>query len=100
MDTIKKSGKITVQGIVTAASWDEYDDIVSVKIETLDEETYFVTDDEMGQAIMDYVQEEVEVTGTVHSDEDQNKWITIIDFSVFEDADYDEDEGEWEDDEE
>ncbi len=100
MDTVKKSGKVTIQGIVTAAEWDEYDDVVGVKIETLDENAYFVTDDDMGQAIMDYVQEEVEVTGSFHVDRDKNKWITIEDFSVFEDAGYDEEEGDWEDEEE
>lgn len=91
-DTINQ-GKLTIEGIVTAADWDENDEISSIKILTDDEDEYFVVDDEIGQELFNYLHEEVEARGVCDDGSQGYKSFTVQEFFVLSEADNETGEG-------
>ena len=72
----------TISGIVIPIDWDDYDDVTSVAIQTSDEDEYIVDKNKKGKELLDFIGEEVEVTGFVREDEDGNSIIKINEYSV------------------
>ena len=64
---MKKEERIehTISGIILPAEWDEDDNVISIGIETADEEDYIIYLDKMGKQLLSLVDHKVEATGTV-----------------------------------
>jgi hypothetical protein len=81
----KTSQQVTITGIVTAADWDEHDDIIAVTISTADEDEYLVDGTPKGEELLELVCKNVSVTGTVEDDGDGEKIISIKSYEVLDD---------------
>ena len=82
-----------VRGAIVAADWDDDDRVVAVSIET-DEEELFIDPYGKGEALLDYVDEYVEIRGVVHNDDGEYS-ISVHGFRVIEgDDDVEEEEEE------
>ena len=86
----------TIVGIVAASQVDEDDHVIAVTIST-DDEDYEVDMSGLGEDLLDFIDEEVEVTGIVAEESDGTKSITATSYEVLEydsDEDSDEDYGD------
>ena len=92
----------TIVGYVVPSEWDSEDNVVSISIST-DDDDYVVEMNQLGEELFDFLDEDVEVTGTVREDKDGTKRIRVISYEVLEDVDdgdededfsYDDDEDE------
>lgn len=92
----------TIVGFVVPSEWDSEDNVVSISI-TTDDDDYVVEMNKLGEELFDFLDEDVEVTGTVREDKDGTKRIRVISYEVLEDVDdgdededfsYDDDEDE------
>ena len=79
----------TIVGYVVPSEWDSEDNVVSISITTEDDD-YVVEMNKLGEELFDFLDEDVEVTGTVREDKDGTKRIRIISYEVLEDAEDDE----------
>jgi hypothetical protein len=87
----------TIRGTVTAAKWDDEDAVTGVMIVTDDDEEYFVALKDTGKELLDLVDAEVELTGTI-SKKGGIQQIVVKDYKEVEFADSD--DGEDSDDDE
>jgi len=78
----EKGVETTISGIIIPIDWDDYDDVTNVAIQTSDEEEYLVDKNKKGKELLAFIEEEVEVTGTLIEDEDGNFIIKINEFSL------------------
>ena len=74
--------KIVITGLVTAADWDDEDNIVKISIATADEEEYLVGDNPMGDELLELVKNNVKVVGTVEEDEYGDKYIFVDHYEI------------------
>lgn len=77
--------EVTITGVVAKAAVDENDKVIAVEIqeERLEgTEFYLVNNDAKGDELLGLVGKQVEVTGVVDEDEDDNKILTVKSFSV------------------
>ena len=95
MDIVGK--KAAIQGIVTVSDWDENDEILGIKILASDEQEYLITDVDMMEELVEYLQNEIEVTGTVSLNEDGENVIDIDSYEILT-LEYDQD-SDWDDEE-
>ncbi len=91
----QKSGKeMVLTGYVTPEDWDDDDNVIAIKIST-EEDDYLVNRNKAGKELLQFIDEEVEVTGFVEEDEDGAHHITVISYDVLQldesddDMDYD-----------
>jgi len=77
-----KDVEATISGIITPVEWDDYDDVTGVAIQTSDEEEYLVDKNKKGEELLELIEQEVEVSGLVKKDEDDNFIIKIHEYSV------------------
>ena len=87
MDTVASvksgaEGEMILRGFVTAVAWDDNDKVTEVSICTEDGEEYVVDDNESGPALVEYVSAEVEVEGFVYFDENDDRYVTVYDFTL------------------
>jgi hypothetical protein len=96
----RSSREVTITGFVRDDDWDFEGNAIAVSIEA-DEEEYTVDLDGMGEELLDYVGEEVEVKCTIAQDKDGTLHIHVLDFDVISEKE-DDDEGsyDYEDDDE
>ncbi|MDO9529687.1 MAG: hypothetical protein Q7J27_11090 [Syntrophales bacterium] len=78
----KKGAESTIAGIIIPIDWDDYDDVTRVAIQTSEEEEYFVDQTKKGKELLDFIEEEVEVTGSVREDEDGNFIIEVNEYGL------------------
>lgn len=97
MDTLRNPRK-TIHGIITASDWDKNDEILGIKIQSPDEEEYHITDPDMMEELIDALQSEVEITGTVSINADGEKVINIETYELL--SELYGDEPDWKDDDE
>ena len=84
-----KTSKKVITGYVTAIDWDMNDTVSAISIEA-DGEEYIVEDEGLVEELLDFLDEEVEVTGIITEDGDGTKHIRITDYERLEnDDDYD-----------
>lgn len=86
----------TIVGIVAVSQVDEDDCAIAVIIST-DDEDYEVDMSGLGEDLLDFIDEEVEVTGIVEEESDGTKSISATSYEVLEydsDDDSDEDYGD------
>jgi hypothetical protein len=89
----QKPGKeVTITGFVAADEWDERDNVIAIAISTEDED-YRVELNKLGEELFDFMDEDVEVTGTIREDKDGTKYINVTNYEVLEDQEYEEEEG-------
>ncbi|MEW5801944.1 MAG: hypothetical protein AB1847_07535 [bacterium] len=81
----KAGQQVTITGIVTAADWDEDDDIVAVTISTADEEEYLVDDNPKGEELLELVYRNVKATGVVEDDGEGGKLISVRSYEILDD---------------
>lgn len=78
----KKGAESTIAGIIIPIDWDDYDDVTRVAIQTSEEEEYLVDQTKKGKELLDFIEEEVEVTGSVREDEDGNFIIEVNEYGL------------------
>lgn len=76
--------KVTVKGIVLPSEWDEKGTIVGLKLFTHDEDEYQVEGNEMLRELLDYLREELLVTGYFQGEQNR-KIIQITEFYLIND---------------
>lgn len=74
--------KILVRGLVIPADWDETGNVVAVSISTFNEAKYIVTDNQAGKDLLNFIEHEVAVVGTLEN-AGPNMYLTISDFFSF-----------------
>lgn len=93
MDSIKSGKKNIIQGVVTPREWDQNDEVVSVSIETSDEKSFWVMENDMGLELMNFINDGVEAVGVTEEDGEGNLYFTVHDFALVDysdDFDWDE----------
>jgi len=82
----EKPGKeVTVKGFVSADEWDGRKNVIAISI-TTDDEDYRVELDKVGEELFDYLDEDVEVTGTIRQEKNGTKYIRVTHYEVLEEA--------------
>ena len=95
----KESGtESTIRGTVTAAKWDDEDNVTGVMIVTDDDDEYYVDLKGAGKDLLDLLDADVEITGAI-SKKGGSQQIVVKDYKEIEIADSDEDDDDDEDDE-
>lgn len=97
MDTLRNSKK-TIHGIITVSDWDKNDEILGIKIQSADEEEYHISDPDIMEELIDALQNEVEITGTVSVNADGEKVMQVETYEIL--SEIYGDEPDWTDDEE
>lgn len=75
----------TIVGYVVPSEWDNDDNVVAISIST-DDDDYLVEMNKLGEELFDFLDEDVEVTGTVREDRDGTKRIRVTSYEVLEDV--------------
>jgi hypothetical protein len=89
----KKPGKeVTIRGFVSADDWDGRKRVIAISI-TTDDEDYRVELDKVGEELFDYLDEDVEVTGTVRQEKDGHRYIRVSHYEVLEEETYESEYG-------
>ena len=79
-----KIHKVTVKGIVLPSEWDENGTVMALKLFTHDEDEYQVEGNEMLRELLDYLREELLVTGYFQWEQNR-KIIQITEFYLIAD---------------
>ena len=88
----EKPGKeVTIKGFVSADEWDGRKNVIAISI-TTDDEDYRVELDKVGQELFDYLDEDVEVSGTIRQEKNGTKFIRVTHYEVLEEE-YESEEG-------
>ncbi|MDP2899233.1 MAG: hypothetical protein Q8Q12_22075 [bacterium] len=96
----KKGDKhVTITGTVIPTDWDKDGKVAEVALSTPAEDEYTVTNNLLGQELLQFVGARVVATGTVTEDEHWSRRITLNSYETLEDDEQGE-EGEYLDDEE
>lgn len=91
-----QDNKVTIVGTVTAWEWDDDNNATAIAISTEDDD-YVVGQNDLGNELLELLDHEVEVTGTVSVNDDDEKVIMVTeykDFGIVETEDEDESEPE------
>lgn len=99
MDKKNASKGVAVRGYLIVTEWDSDDIITAIGIEN-EEDEYVVEYNDLWEELLDYLDHELEVIGTINEDNDGTKRINVSDYEVLSDSPYEEDEdyGESDDD--
>jgi hypothetical protein len=82
----EKPGKeVTIRGFVSADDWDGRKRVIAISI-TTDDEDYRVELDKVGEELFDYLDEDVEVTGTIRQEKNGTTYIRVTHYEVLEEA--------------
>jgi hypothetical protein len=79
---LKKAQSTTLTGIVIPAEWNDDQEVAGVALATSDEKEYRVDSNKKGRELLDYLQQQVEVTGPLSKDEKGRKVITVKRYAV------------------
>lgn len=74
--------KTLIRGLVIPADWDETGNVVAVSIATFNEAKYIVSDNQAGKELLDFIEHEVAVVGTLKV-AGTKIYLTISDFFSF-----------------
>ncbi|VBB42756.1 conserved hypothetical protein [uncultured Desulfatiglans sp.] len=91
MATSRKTRQTTLEGYVAPAKWNEDGQVTAVIIQTGEEE-YLVDMDTLGEELLDYLHEDVEVTGVVTLDAKGVFHLRVSNYALLDDLFDDEDE--------
>ena len=73
----EESPLVKLKGIITAAEWDENNNIITFKLSTQDEEEYFIEYQKCGKKLFKFNLQYVEITGVVKENEYGEKLIFL-----------------------
>lgn len=73
---LRKSKTATLTGIVIPTDWNEQE-VVAAALATADEKEYRIDNNRKGKELLDYLQHQVEATGTLDKDEKGRLLITV-----------------------
>ena len=80
----EKPGKeVSIKGFVSADEWDGRKNVIAISI-TTDDEDYRVELDKVGEELFDYLDEDVEVTGTIRQEKNGTTYIRVTHYEVLE----------------
>ncbi|MDF1591261.1 MAG: hypothetical protein P1P89_07080 [Desulfobacterales bacterium] len=74
--------KIVIRGLVIPADWDDTGNVVAVSIASFNEDKYLVTDNPAGKELLNFIEHEVTVVGTLNV-VGTKIYLTISDFFSF-----------------
>ena len=77
---------VKLRGIITAAEWDEDNNIITFKLSTQDEEEYFIVHKKSGKKLLKFITQYVEITGVVEENEYGEKLIVPQSYEVIKDS--------------
>ena len=78
----KKTGDITVVGVVTPASWDEDGGMTGISIQAIDEVEYVVEQNHLGYGLMAMVHKRVKADGSIRQRLDGKIVIRIKEYDI------------------
>ena len=76
-----KNKPITIQGLIIPVDWDEKGEVISIAVYTFDEDEYRIEKDEIGQRLMPFLREEIEIRGVYRLDNGK-KIIRVTDYRI------------------
>ena len=79
-----KENQITLFGTIVADKWDRNNDIIAIALEKDEYERYLIDTNEKGEELMDFINEQVKVTGVPRENKKGKKIISVIKYSVIE----------------
>jgi hypothetical protein len=85
-----RSKEIIINGYIEADQWDEDDNVIGVKVVT-DYEDYSIEMNSLGEELLSFLGEDVDVTGIVEEEKDGSKVITVTGFEILAESDEDDD---------
>ena len=71
-----------IRGTIFPVKWDENDNVVRVVIYTPDQDGYLIDRNKKGKELLDLLQREVEVSGTMREDEDGDLIFKVKEYSL------------------
>lgn len=74
----------TIRGTIFPVEWDEKDNVVRVVIDTPDQDGYLIERNKKGKELLDLLQREVEVSGTMREDEGGDWFFKVKEYSLIE----------------
>ena len=80
----KKPEKQVISGIVILAQWDENGKVITVTIQTNNENVFFVEHTKTGNELLNLIHKKVEVTGNIRERLDGKKCIGIKSYKTVE----------------
>ena len=72
-----KKKSVTLTGIVIPADWNDDQEVVGAALATADEKEYRIDGNRKGKELLDHLQLQVEVTGSLGGDERGREVITV-----------------------
>ncbi|MFH1135556.1 MAG: hypothetical protein V1816_05670 [Pseudomonadota bacterium] len=91
------STKVTIKGQILPNEWDEEDNVTSLMITDDDEREFLIEMTGKGQELLDFIDEYVEIVGTVKKWEG-DYYLGVRSYEVIEEYDEEEDEEGWKND--
>ena len=73
---------ISCTGILTAAEWDEENNIINVKLSTFNEDEYLIKQNAKGKALLHFVQRHVQVSGQLEEDKQGMKSLRVKKYEI------------------
>ena len=84
--------EVTLTGYIVPEEWDMNDNVIAIGLIT-EEDDYLIELNKIGEELFDFLDEDLEVTGTVREDKDGTKHITITGYEILRDEDSEDEEG-------
>jgi hypothetical protein len=66
---LKKARTATLTGIVIPVDWNDDQEVIAVALATADEKEYQISGNRKGKELLSFLQQQVEVTGTLGKDD-------------------------------
>lgn len=79
---LKKAQSATLTGIVIPADWNDDQEVIAAALATADEKEYRIDLNRKGRELLDHLQHQVEVTGSLSEDEKGRRVITVRRYAV------------------
>jgi hypothetical protein len=73
---------VTLLGIVIPADWNDRQELIAAALATADEKEYRIVVNKRGKELLDYLQRQIEATGTLERDEKGRDVITVRSYIV------------------
>lgn len=87
----KKQIEVTLTGYIVPEEWDMNDNVSAIGLIT-EEDDYLIELNKIGEELFDFLDEDLEVTGSVREDKDGTKHITITEYEIIREDDSDDEE--------
>ena len=92
MEGAKEKKRVTITGTVVPTDWGKDGKVVTVALSTPAEDEYVITDNSIGQELLQLVGAKIVATGMLTSDENWNRRITLDTYETLEEDEEDEED--------